>query len=644
MKLTPLKLDEFKKIPISSGKWELSYNDRTHLTKDKFLLIGDIVFPNEYRSCNPAPFELNLLNYEKIIGQKDEVLSDVKKEQKEQIIKVIPKEIYAEISQILLRQSLIAPDISSNLLEKLIRDKDFCNSHKVLFVDTNSVKNGFLYWLLRLFNFSNTMVILSNATQIELQKAGEMGRPKKNQRDIKRMLYRSESILGLYMEHQITKKNNIPTEILTLPYEVLGRIVESNQTVFADRLILEELRRFCKERHLLSTDIYMVTSDERLSRFIEIENLTKDILLGFPSKISDEFSIFSVQFDTIQKKWNSCSIYQFLWDFTLTFSISKLENKDTEEVVTLHIFPPDGHRHAQDWQEWRLYIEHSIPKTPSAIGIEGTKDYSLYADNSFFAWKECGLDSLLDGINVLSRLGPTTKDTLISKSRKSTWAVETVLYAIQGMGLVKMDKEKNIHPTDLMSIFINTWKEGDLTTLNQIFRNFRPYAILLETLKEKGALPFSEKEIPEISGRKIGTKGYPSIRNWGIALGQIYLGKTDVVYGENNVSQSEFQDTLFDEVMKLGGYGTSISAPEIIDALCRNLKITPIKFESLLNQTTQKGKFIIEAQSAAGGGVIQKHYVLRKKGESPRFREITLDGGLSLGGVPSFKSLVFRRK
>ncbi|MFP4459251.1 MAG: hypothetical protein ACLFSQ_06670 [Candidatus Zixiibacteriota bacterium] len=613
-----IKQKEFnQRFRVFEGKWDVLFNDTYLFKADKkreFIQIGTVSFESEGENLQ-TPFSFSLenklpKNLEKFINyNKDEKKAD-KKEKK--ALKVV-EQILDELGQLFTRNLILEPDFYDERKLELLQYKN-SPTLKIIFSDTNAVKNGVLNWFINYLNYDNCFVELSMASQIEIQVKG----------DQKGFRNRAMSQCALYQEQKIRQKK-VPLEFLSLPYETIA-MINKKPNFFADRLIMEEISKFKQTRNILDVDYFLLTSDKNLGQFAKLEKIADKIILTYPKKLKFEEEIKSLSFNPYLRTWDICSFSDFIWDMVVTFSAIQLRNNKSGEKIELRSYSPTEHKFFSDKLEWLLYLK--LEEKRASIHIND------FRDDKYRGWGKISFDKILDLVELIETEDGLSLMEFSNRIKHSKKYILLHLNFLEGIGLLRKDIN-NYFKTTLFEDFLKAWEDGNLEIIHEIFKNYIVYRELFELIEDKGHLPKIIDKGDKLPIINFSRSCYSHYYSLGVSLGQIYLGEDNIYYGGNNPTRKKFDKVL----VKRYENSVTVSAPDFIDFICKDLEIAPIKVENLLNTPKTTKNLFIQAHSAAGAGNKLKHRVLLPRKSNKRFREIALDGGLSYGDVSSFKSL-----
>lgn len=165
-------------------------------------------------------------------------------------------------------------------------------------------------------------------------------------------------------------------------------------------------------------------------------------------------------------------------------------------------------------------------------------------------------------------------------------------------------------------------RQGDYVAANQIFRRYPAYDQVLTSVAKGAPFPRSQESLGALTG-------------WAVGLGAAYKTKDGVLYGLRKTSSKEFAERVRAVHEALGAGNPAVELPAILDGVCRELKMSPIRFEMHLEQAlAEQGALreTYEVHRASVSREIPDHQVL-VLGEDQRLllRKVEPGRGVRLG-------------
>lgn len=165
-------------------------------------------------------------------------------------------------------------------------------------------------------------------------------------------------------------------------------------------------------------------------------------------------------------------------------------------------------------------------------------------------------------------------------------------------------------------------RAGDYVGVNAIFRRVPAYAQMLQEVADGAPFPSSR-----VGGALLG---------WAVVLGAAYKAQGGLHYGLNEPSQERFAQAILRFHDEVGGGQAAASLPAILDRVCTELGLSPIRFEAMLTQNLGRGPLLrYEAQRATIDAGIPTHPVLVSPSSSDPasyFRAMEPGRGILLDG------------
>lgn len=159
--------------------------------------------------------------------------------------------------------------------------------------------------------------------------------------------------------------------------------------------------------------------------------------------------------------------------------------------------------------------------------------------------------------------------------------------------------------------------------INDIFRRVPAYDRVLKEASSSGVFPRSR-----VGGTAPG---------WAVILGAAYKTKDGVRYGLATVSEDEFARAVLHAHAELGQGSRAVPLPAILDKVCNQLRLSPVRFEGMLEAALGRGLLSgYEAQRATIDLDLPRHKVIVSPAvaEIGHFlREMAPGQGIVLGGT-----------
>ncbi len=204
------------------------------------------------------------------------------------------------------------------------------------------------------------------------------------------------------------------------------------------------------------------------------------------------------------------------------------------------------------------------------------------------------LPTLFDILDLLAdEFGPVRIDDVIIRRRMTTRQFAGIGRVLESFQVARRVDDSLVPDIDLRT-FLVYWEEANLEKINAFFRRYPPYEIFSRFLKIKGSVyvpPCTSPEERRQMGRQLRQDktrltfvAIDTFKWWGLAVGQVYLshiGDRKIYWGGEKPSLSTFEKSVhchYKEIQPQDGF-TNIG--QLADRVCRELKISFIRFEEL---------------------------------------------------------------
>ena len=207
------------------------------------------------------------------------------------------------------------------------------------------------------------------------------------------------------------------------------------------------------------------------------------------------------------------------------------------------------------------------------------------------------LPRLFDVIDQLvEKSGPVTRENLNLEKPLTKRRFIRVGRVLESFQVARVDGESLVPDVD-MNILVEYWEDANLEGINTIFRRYTDYNTFLDYLKTKESIyvpPCTDPEERQEMGRQLrrnNTKltfvAIDTFKWWGLAVGQVYLshiGNRKIYWGAEKPNLDIFEKSIhtqYKEIQPLDGF---VNIGRLADLVCRDLKISFIRFEELFVQ------------------------------------------------------------
>lgn len=200
-------------------------------------------------------------------------------------------------------------------------------------------------------------------------------------------------------------------------------------------------------------------------------------------------------------------------------------------------------------------------------------------------------------------------------SIRQLWQIgaQTRLYSQDGQKVVAGDELPKL---------LAALKAGDYIEVNRVFRSVPGYDRVVAEAQKSGVFPSSR-----VGGAATG---------WAIVLGAAYKLPGSVTYGLDEITDEQFESAVTRAHAEFSDGQSAVLLARVLDRVCNERRISPIRFESLLNRTLgQRGLRDFEAQRALSKAAIPAHQVLvspATSAPSSYLRKLSPGEGIVFGG------------
>ena len=204
------------------------------------------------------------------------------------------------------------------------------------------------------------------------------------------------------------------------------------------------------------------------------------------------------------------------------------------------------------------------------------------------------LPTLLDVLDLLeTKSVPVTIDDLKVKKRVTKRRFAEIGRVLESFQVARRDGEAFVPCADLKT-FMAYWEDVNLESINAFFRRYLPYDMFLRFLRTEKCICVPTKTDTEARRQmgeqlrkdKIGLTfvAIDTFKWWGMAVGQIYIshiGDGNIYWGGERPDIDTFEKSVhfhYREIRPMDGFA---NVGQLADRVCRELKISFIRFEEL---------------------------------------------------------------
>ena len=207
------------------------------------------------------------------------------------------------------------------------------------------------------------------------------------------------------------------------------------------------------------------------------------------------------------------------------------------------------------------------------------------------------LPRLFDVLDQLAEKStPVTREKLNIKKPLTKKRFTRIGRVLESFQVARIDGESLVPDVDLDTL-VAYWEDANLEEINNFFRRYQSYETFLDFLKIKESIYIPPCTAPE-ERQQMGMQlrrddtgltfvAIDTFKWWGLAVGQVYLshiGDRKIYWGAEKPSLDIFQKSVhshYKEIKPLDGFA---NIGRLADLVCRELKISFIRFEKLFIQ------------------------------------------------------------
>ena len=207
------------------------------------------------------------------------------------------------------------------------------------------------------------------------------------------------------------------------------------------------------------------------------------------------------------------------------------------------------------------------------------------------------LPRLFDMLDQLAeKSAPVTRESLGIKKPLTKKRFIRIGRVLESFQVARIDGESLVPDVDLDTL-VTYWEDANLAGINTIFCRYSDYKIFLDYLKTKESIyvpPCTDPEKRQQMGRQLRRENtgltfvaIDTFKWWGLVVGQVYLshiGDRKIYWGAEKPSLDTFEKSVhshYKEIQPLDGFA---NIGRLADLVCRDLKISFIRFEELFTQ------------------------------------------------------------
>lgn len=529
--------------------------------------------------------------------------------------------------------------------------------HIELFADLNSLNTGLLLQTVESLRGSVARVVLSSSSVDVLHEY--QGRLDKNHSKGGDFLRRAEMSRSLRMLDEM--RRTVPVHIHQLPpgasryfaRNTAGPLRRQNDSVRPEPEALyhvDELTFISEDRQMIAAfwdyvtttnprlPMKLVTSDFSLAHVCVAEKVPflfarspYEVWKDLGEQAGGEQGTIPgvVWFDPFAPALRFCTAHAILWEMSLVFGQLDVVPVDDNESATgfrmryvrRHHLP--GRREEITVTDIDASARKDVKKLPSReqSGQRGQKVRPAARKASIDEGVDSSLQiTLPDLLEILP--WPSDRPVLLEELKLSEKRLRQIRYIGQVTELYGLT-ETCVEAGPALSKLILFLERRDYLAVNEIFQRVPAYDRVLKDAARIEVFPSSR-----VGGAAVG---------WAVVLGAAYKTKGGARYGLAVVSEDDFAKAVRDAHAEQGEGRPAVQMPYILDRVCTQLHISPVRFEVLLEAVLGRGSLSgYEAQRATVDVDLPEHKVMvaPAAAEIGRFLRVIAPGrGVVLGGT-----------
>jgi len=501
------------------------------------------------------------------------------------------------------RVGLLAPEVSAELLEQLLRLDE--QKGVVLVPDTNALHNGAVHWLLRVLHGHSVwlMPVVASMTTIQTRDATVKALANKFKISNLGQALRSRGLVNGALG--LLERNRARCQVVEIDPSLLRyqRMASPSGTdpdqgdVLEDRLIIEAIHGVLRSMRSRAAR-FVVTSDVHVARILTAEGIE---VLFVPTITLAETAVSCLRYDTLARGFVGAPLRAFAWELAHAFGSIRLVQGETE-MAMLECYWPG--KTPAEWASETLRcrfaprggatggegkkspengtVTDAAPVTrPSAHGdlAAGSVPQSIVASSTepepetraeAQAGKPAGrqavhhpqikrfvpittaiprasLPQMLRLLGSARRLGPSTAEGIVGGLHGDMITVDMARRALEILRRIRLLDQTNdtYRPTSDVELVVAALRTSDLDSLSSVMGRFDPYRLFLEALRARGQLKRAEV-VPLIRDLVGATATGASERlpRFHIILGQAWTDGDSILDGSQRTTDRDAIDAF----------------------------------------------------------------------------------------------------
>ncbi|MGA7562060.1 MAG: hypothetical protein WBW55_02520 [Desulfobaccales bacterium] len=616
---------------LGANEYLIKYTDNTHLSEDKWIDL----------------LRVNLLDSPRAIDGKGnqfyelEVLTKNYKFDKKETMEKNRWVLDEALSKSMLRTGIFRPILAPEVIDDIIKISQ--QDAVVMILDTNSLSNGTLHWLLKVLGDTQVWLFPVVVSLTQVQQHDE--RLKKLVGDKKetnlRTAIRSRALVNSSLG--LLERLRDKYQLLEMDPQLLRYVRPSGKAssdpdegdVLEDRLLIEAIHTIFGSTRS-RTEKRVVTSDVLLARILHTEGLPT-LYLQRPD-IGDG-PIPCLYYEYMAKAFFGSPLLNLIWDLAHSFGTIRLSDKADAEVLRLDAYWPGKTPHQWINESLKVAIppgRHDLSTGGDLSGFSRKYSKVILPEAAFIQVLRLG-GSLLEGKGTLDDLVNRIEEGHRPTERIAPMAIEILIRA----GFASLEGDL-VTPTDNLKLLDDFLAVENLDEANRLWTNFLPYGLYFSKLRDKGSIEISD--LPLIFEDEIG--GRPTIEacerfaHAPVVLGQAWTDKIDnnknIIRDGSARPHDKTAIESFSSIFEAKERDGLCSIIDLLSDFCRSLRISPWAASKQLQHLVEEN-FLRDYsfQPSAGKRVAGRDYIVKGRLGGLQIYPVPLDR-IQIGDRPIF--------
>jgi hypothetical protein len=501
------------------------------------------------------------------------------------------------LSLSLTRLGLLAPSMTEELHSKI---HSVCKADGIILIpDSNVLYNGTLHWLLRVLRSSAVWILpfVVSLTQLQQSDARLKSLARNTHKNNLRQALRSRAFinasLGL-LERNRRRYQVVELDPSLLRYLRAGAKAATDpdeSDVLEDRLLIEGIHSILRATRTRATQL-VLTSDVMLARILDVEGI-RHLFIPSP-KMGDE-TINCLHYNSFVKGFVGTTLRTFLWDTAQTFGTIRLDAKSRQQFSLSTYWPG---KLPSDWTSERLLLdppspllqEHSDALSSSSDVMEISGEILPQASDdrtipesmkelSKATLPQASLPQILRLAGAVKESAPAPVPEILARINENDRPTEGTsrrgFEILRRMALLTFDGQTIRASADLDQLD-SLLRNSRLDEISDLFKRFRPYAVLLERLRNRHKLERSEIDpwLRRTLDPEIGKESSVRLSRYHVLLGQAWTDGDAILDGSQRPESSSFVQG-FESAFAAKARDGLAKVSELLPETCRTLRMSP---------------------------------------------------------------------